>query len=346
MLTPVSRSRQVWSWLLGTRSSLATATEVTPSVDTSRLTCLHGEMLSGKQGVRSTFGPSNRILELAQHKTSKTVWATTPCERLSWGNQEPIRPISSSALGAAPSTRIQHLARHKRDFSAREDPRRKEEEEEEEEVNFFRKTQRPSSKASQYDNSVRLSTPKTRGRGSQDAGPPHTTQCETSCPVWHLDPRLKTAVITPRLLQLCNPKLTHPDFHPDRQSVASIISLASRTARISQRLVQLSLPRLKESNICWKLGRPEESIWTVSRAARKATASRRIEFLAEPKQLSRDYIPPREPEWSRKDLQSTSESVSATTKLLSLDQRITSKETQPSSCWEANPRLACCHHDL
>lgn len=53
----------------------------------------------------------------------------------------------------------------------------------------------------------------------------------------------------------------------------------------------------------------------VSRAARKTTASKRIEFLAEPKQLSRDYIPPREPEWSHKDLQSTSGSVSATTKV-------------------------------
>ncbi|XP_044060804.1 testicular haploid expressed gene protein-like isoform X1 [Siniperca chuatsi] len=252
-------------------------------------------MMSGKQEIQSRFRPSNRILDLAQHKTSKTVWATTPCEKLSWGNQEPIWPVSASALGAVPSARIQYLARHKRDFSAREDHRRKEEE-----ASFFRKTQHPSSRASQYEHIVRLSTPKTRSCSSQEAGPPHTPQCENTCPVWHVDPKVKTAVITLRLLQLSNPKLNHPDFQSNRESVASIVSFASKTARISQRLVQLSLPRLKESNICCELGRPEESIWTVSRAARRATVSARVEMLAKPKQLSKDYIPPREPVWSRK----------------------------------------------
>ncbi|KAL7396048.1 hypothetical protein ABVT39_027766 [Epinephelus coioides] len=257
-------------------------------------------MVSGKQGIQSRFGPSNRILELAQHKTSKTVWATTPCGKLSWGNQEPIWPISASALGAVPSARIQYLARHKRDFSAREDHRRKEEEEE---ASFSRKTQHPSSKASQYEQIVRLSTPRTRS--SQDAGshmPPHTPQCENNCPVWHVDPSVKAAVITPRLLQLSNPKLNHPDFQSNRESVESVVSFASKRARISQRLVQLSLPRLKQSNICLELGHPVESIWTVSKVARRATASARVEMLATPKQLSKDYIPPREPEWSRRDV--------------------------------------------
>ncbi|XP_030595531.1 uncharacterized protein spmap2l [Archocentrus centrarchus] len=167
---------------------------------------------------------------------------------------------------------------------------------EEEAASLFRKTRQPSSKTSQYENTVRLSTPRARSRSSQDAGPPHTPQCEKNCPIWHLDPRVQSAVITPRLLQLSKPKLTHPDFQSSRESIASITSLSSRTARASQRLVQLSLPRLKESNICFALGRPEESIWTVSRAARRATASARTEMLAEPKQLSKDYVPPREPE--------------------------------------------------
>ncbi|XP_067456095.1 sperm microtubule associated protein 2-like isoform X1 [Thunnus thynnus] len=263
-------------------------------------------MVSGKQGIQSRFGPSNsRILELSQHKTSKTVWATTPCERLSWGNQEPIWPLSASALGAVPSARIQYLAKHKRDFSAREDHRRKEEEEEEEEGSFFRKTRRPSSKASQYKHIVRLSTPKTSDCSSQEAGPPHMPQCENNCPIWHVDPRVKTAVITPRLLQLSNPKLNHPDFQSNRESVASIVSFTSRTTQISQRLAQLSLPRLKESNVCSELGRPEESIWSVSKAARRTTASDRVEVLATPKQLSKDYVPPREPEWNRRNVSST-----------------------------------------
>ncbi|XP_070818328.1 sperm microtubule associated protein 2-like [Chaetodon trifascialis] len=219
-------------------------------------------------------------------------------ERLIWGNQEPVWPISSSALGAVPSARIQYLARHKRDFSAREDPRRKEEEE----ASFFRKTQRPSV---QYEHIVRLSTPKTRRRSSQEAGPPHTPHCDTNCPIWHVEAKAKAAAITLRLLQLSTPKREHPDFQSSRESVTSVVSSASKTARASQRLVQLSLPKLKESNICWQLGRPEDPIWTVSKAARGATASARVEMLATPKQLSKDYVPSREPEWSRRSLSST-----------------------------------------
>ncbi|KAJ4945467.1 hypothetical protein JOQ06_023152 [Pogonophryne albipinna] len=174
------------------------------------------------------------------------------CEKVIWGNQDPIWPLSAS--GAAPSARIQYLSRHKRDFSAREDPRR----------------------------------------------PPHTPHCERSCPIWHVDPRLKTsAVITPRLLQLSIPKLIRPDFHSNRESVASIVSFASKTAQIPPRLIRLSLPRLKQSNICLQIGPPADSIWTVSKAARKATASDRVEMLATPKQLSKNYVPPRDPEWSR-----------------------------------------------
>ncbi|KAM3866958.1 ADP-ribosylation factor-like protein 9 [Diretmus argenteus] len=74
---------------------------------------------------------------------------------------------------------------------------------------------------------------------------------------------VKTAMITPRLLQLSNPKLNHPDFHSNRHSAVSLVSCASRAARTSPRLDRLALPRLKESNVCYELGRPEESIWTV-----------------------------------------------------------------------------------
>nr|XP_019959337.1 PREDICTED: testicular haploid expressed gene protein-like [Paralichthys olivaceus] len=198
-------------------------------------------------------GFNGRILELARHKTSKTIWATTPCEKLSWGNQEPVWPVSAPALGAFPSARIQYLSKHKRDSSARDGPGR----------------------------------------------PPHTPQCENNCPVWHVDPRVKAAAITPRLLRLSIPKQTHPDFQSNGESVSSIVSLASRGARVSQRLVQLSLPRLRKSNVCCELGRPEESVWTVSRAARRATASSRVKMLATPKQLPKDYVLPREAEWSR-----------------------------------------------
>ncbi|XP_035017506.2 uncharacterized protein LOC118112366 [Hippoglossus stenolepis] len=247
-------------------------------------------MVSEKQGVRSRFGPSTRILELARHKTSKTIWATTPRGKLSWGDQEPGGPVGAPALGAFPSARIQYLAEHKRRLSAGDGPGRKDEE---------AKTQRPSSKTSQYQSFVRLSAPRGRSHSSQEARSPHTPRCEINCPIWHVDPRVRTAAIAPRLLRLANPKQNHPDFQSNRESVSSPVSSASRGARVSQRLVQLSLPRLRKSNVCSELGRPEESVWTVSRAARRATPSSRVEMLATPKPLSKDYVAPREAEWRR-----------------------------------------------
>nr|XP_040028740.1 testicular haploid expressed gene protein-like isoform X2 [Gasterosteus aculeatus aculeatus] len=245
-------------------------------------------------GLHSGFGPSKRVSELARHKTSKTVWATTPCGKLSWGTQEPIwPPPSAAALGAVPSARIQHLARHKRDFSVREDQRRKEE------ASFSRKTRRPSSEASRYERFVRLSAPRTRSGGSRDAGPPHTPPCDNNGPIWHLDAGTKPAVITPRLLRLADPKRNHPDFWSNSEGAASVVSLSSQTARPSQRLVRLSLPRLRGGDACRRLGRPAEPIWTVSKAAMGATASARLEMLALPKRLSEGYVPPREPGWSR-----------------------------------------------
>ncbi|XP_034036849.1 snRNA-activating protein complex subunit 1-like [Thalassophryne amazonica] len=250
--------------------------------------------------VKKTSHVAPVILELAQHKTSKTVWATTPCEKLVWGNQEPIWPVSPSALGAVPSARILYLAKHKRDFSAGDDPWRKKQEEEEVE-NAFRKTVGPSSKSSQYEHIEHLSTPKTRSRSSQEIRRPHTAHCEPNCPIWHVGRSAKAAVVTPRLLQLSNPKRNHPDFQRDRDSATSIVSFASKSTQASQRLVELSLPRLKDTSIYCKLGQPEESIWIVSRAARRATASARINSLATLKQLHKDYVVPRNPEWNQQN---------------------------------------------
>ncbi|KAF3838808.1 hypothetical protein F7725_010576 [Dissostichus mawsoni] len=255
----------------------------------------------------TSFFYSNFIIILAPY--CKLFMFFLISEKVIWGNQDPIWPLSAS--GAAPSARIQYLSRHKRDFSAREDPHRKEEEEEEEEeeeASFSRKTPRPSSKPSQYEHIVRLSTPRSRRRSAQEnrvslcsPRPPHTPHCERSCPIWHVDPRLKTsAVITPRLLQLSIPKLIRPDFHSNRESVASIVSFASKTAQIPPRLIRLPNhywmhPLLKHHRL---LLLSVLSIF-VSKAARKATASDRVEMLATPKQLSKNYFPPRDPEWSR-----------------------------------------------
>ncbi|XP_072549971.1 sperm microtubule associated protein 2-like [Salminus brasiliensis] len=238
--------------------------------------------------ITGEFRASNRILQLAQHKESKSIWATTPGRKLTWGNQESIWPLSLAALGAVPTPRIQTLAQNKKGLSTCHQLLLREREE------VAMKTTRPSCHEAQYEQAVRLATPRARSRSSQDVRPPHSLCCEYSCPVWHISPSVQNAVVSPRLVQLARPKTTHSDFRINRQAVETYISDAAKTARTTSRLEQLCLPKLRESSLFLQHGRPESPIWHVSKGARKATASARVRQLSTPKTLAKDYIPPRD----------------------------------------------------
>ncbi|XP_062841189.1 uncharacterized protein LOC134300424 isoform X2 [Trichomycterus rosablanca] len=107
--------------------------------------------------------PSPRILQLARHRESKAVWLTTP-RKLTWGNQEPIWPLSWAALKAVPTQRIQVLSRPKRDFSAlRRDLLRNDRRGEE-----ATKSARLVSSAAQYEHMNRLATPRSRPWSSRE----------------------------------------------------------------------------------------------------------------------------------------------------------------------------------
>ncbi|KAK7137542.1 hypothetical protein R3I94_013254 [Phoxinus phoxinus] len=183
---------------------------------------------------------------------SKTVWATTPWT-LTWGNQESIRPVSRSALRAVPSPRVKALAQHKKDFSLQIQLRNEEEERR-------MKAWRSCSGAVQRENIVRLATPKARGRSARQHTSPHSLLCEHDCPIWHVSPSVRNAMVSPRILHLANPKASHPNFSSDRQNVQTLISYAAQTAKMTSRLEQLSLPRLRENTHFYDPGRPESPI--------------------------------------------------------------------------------------
>ncbi|XP_049324219.1 testicular haploid expressed gene protein-like isoform X3 [Astyanax mexicanus] len=202
--------------------------------------------------ITGEFRTSNRILQLAQHKESKSIWVTTPGRKLTWGNQESIWLLSLGALGAVPSPRIQTLAQNKPDFSNLNQNLH---------LNLFS---------------------------------PHSDWCEYSCPVWHISPGVQKTLVSPRIVQLARPKTTHPDFRVNRQAVETHITHAAKTARITSRLEQLCLPKLRESSLFYPPSRPESPIRPVSRGASRATASARVRQLSTPKSLCKDYIPPRD----------------------------------------------------
>ncbi|XP_026887271.2 testicular haploid expressed gene protein-like isoform X2 [Electrophorus electricus] len=204
--------------------------------------------------------PSNRILQLAQHKESKSMWVTTPGRKLTWGNQEPIWPVTLAALEAVPTPRLQALAQHKKDFFAFHQEQLCREEEEDRRV----RKSHPLSCVAQYEHVVRLATPRSRSRSFQEVSPPHSEWCEYSCPVWHISFSALNAVISPRLLQLAQPKSTHPNFRSNRQTIETNVTYAAKKAQPSPRLEQLCLPKLRESSLFYQHGPPESPIRPVS----------------------------------------------------------------------------------
>ncbi|KAI1888240.1 hypothetical protein AGOR_G00182990 [Albula goreensis] len=249
-------------------------------------------MVIDKTGNRSRLCPSARILELAQHKDSKTEWVTTPCRKLTWGNQESIWPLSYAALCAVPTERTLRLAKPKRHFSVWD-----EQSSQEDRPNSRNRS--GSASRIQYEDLVRLSTPKHRSRSPQEARPPHEVWCDRSCPIWHVDTKALTRPVSPRLVQLAGPKQIHPNFRGNRESVETHVSDAAKTARTTPRLDLLSLPKMREnSSLFYQLGYPDEPIRPVSRSARRAMASARVKSLAVPKGVVKDYVPQRDPVWS------------------------------------------------
>ncbi|XP_028815309.1 ADP-ribosylation factor-like protein 9 isoform X11 [Denticeps clupeoides] len=179
---------------------------------------------------RGTF-LANRIAELARHKSCKSVWATTPCRKLAWGNQELIRPLTYSALGAVPSERIEVLAKPKRDFSAL-DTRRAAAARTGGDIGVS-ETPRPSCRAAQYQHVVRLSTPKSSCRVLEGrrlirvfwpvGGDTRVTRCENGAPHAEAGAAVRTQDERRRhVLRAGTPRAAHPTGFPsgeDRQSV-------------------------------------------------------------------------------------------------------------------------------
>lgn len=123
---------------------------------------------------------------------------------------------------------------------------------------------------------------------------PHTTWCEHSCPIWHVDPRVKNAYVSTRIRQLASPKPNHPSFQSNKETVETLVSRTAKTAQTTSRLDLLALSKKRENGMFYDRGHPEQPIWPVSKGEINAKASTRVEELSLPKLLAKDYLPPRD----------------------------------------------------
>ncbi|XP_043914839.1 testicular haploid expressed gene protein-like isoform X2 [Protopterus annectens] len=240
---------------------------------------------------RSSLSP--RIQELAHPKLSKAIWTTPYGEKIVWGNQEPIRPISSGALSAEPSERISSLAQPKKDNQRKAHQHRS---------IFWYSCGResriwelppPALTMLPSDRILHLAEPK---KYRPQTYLHDSSDCYPESPIWKIKPAALQCKASAHVIHLSHPKALHLDFKCDRE-VETRVSLSAREARSSERTDRLAIPKDRRETMFFETGAPEEPIRPVSKSACFSTASSRIQELAKTKKLPEGYQPERNVIW-------------------------------------------------
>uniref|UniRef100_A0A8C6G3M6 Sperm microtubule associated protein 2 like n=1 Tax=Moschus moschiferus TaxID=68415 RepID=A0A8C6G3M6_MOSMO len=223
-----------------------------------------------------------RIQDLSRPKKQ---WGV-PDRKLFWGNQDPIRPVSWSALKAKVTQRLENLAQPK-EVSHRYVPNR---------VQYYYSCGRESviwkipSPALFCQPSKRiqkLAQPNRSKRGYLIDRPFSDYLIRDS---------LQFSDPSPRILRLSVAKATNPNYVPPKSIETKILS-STLTAIAAPRIVDLAHPRIKIEGLCFERERSEKPIRPISQAALLAHPSPRILALAKAKPLHKDYLPPRDALW-------------------------------------------------
>ncbi|XP_078665984.1 sperm microtubule associated protein 2-like [Branchiostoma floridae x Branchiostoma belcheri] len=125
--------------------------------------------------------------------------------------------------------------------------------------------------------------------------------------IWAVSLGALNAKHRPRLDVLARPKALPPDYQPKRP-VYSIVPESAKRFEATQRLEQLSLPKMSrelkiKGDTEWDWG---EWISEISPAAKQATATPRVETLAEAKRWHPEFLANRTVQWAVSDNAKTS----------------------------------------
>ncbi|KAL1791369.1 hypothetical protein HispidOSU_030506 [Sigmodon hispidus] len=229
--------------------------------------------------VKKCFFSRRRIEDLSRPKKQ---WGTP--DRLFWGNQDPIRPISETALKAQLTKRLEDLAQPKL-VSQHYVPNR---------AQYYYSCgrqsviweipppalfTRPSKRIQQLAKPNRFKTQYLLN--GDDLAPPGT---------------LHFSAPSPRILQLSIAKGTDPNYVPPK-SMETKISFSTLSAVASPRIVDLAHPRIKIEGLCYERVKSELPIRPVSPAALLAKPTSRTITLAKSKPVHEDYLPVRDAQW-------------------------------------------------
>eukprot|EP00918_Siedleckia_nematoides_P067453 GHVU01146862.1.p1 GENE.GHVU01146862.1~~GHVU01146862.1.p1 ORF type:complete len:338 (+),score=18.65 GHVU01146862.1:334-1347(+) len=225
-----------------------------------------------------------RMAELATPKESRAIWVTSPSEKVQWGTQETLWPVSKKALSADASFRLLRLSTPKRNFQAYDQLNRPQ---------FMFSCGRPSkiwASCPAMETSERITTlaqPKRVPEYYEDNRDNFLFSCGRSSPIWSVHDAAKSArqrSATNRLGQLAKSKNAPPDFIPNK-GVQTIITQSALCAQLTPHLAKLSEPRPRPE------GPYRDPQWNVSQEAKLCACTSRCGELARPKELPDEYRP-------------------------------------------------------
>uniref|UniRef100_A0A8C8VS23 Sperm microtubule associated protein 2 like n=1 Tax=Peromyscus maniculatus bairdii TaxID=230844 RepID=A0A8C8VS23_PERMB len=253
-----------------------------------QLASLSGRFRPSHPLVFVSFFSRKRIEDLSRPKKQ---WGT-PDRRLFWGNQDPIRPISETALKAQLSKRLEDLAQPKL-VSRHYVPNR---------AQYYYSCgrqsviweipppalfTRPSKRIQRLAIPNRFKTQCLYLRkpfsmlNFEDLPPPGT---------------FRFSAPSARILQLSVAKGPDPNYVPPK-SIETKISFSTLSAVASPRIVDLAHPRIKIEGLCYEREKSELPIRPISPAALLAKPTSRTITLAKSKPVHEDYLPVRDARW-------------------------------------------------
>ncbi|XP_037386217.1 testicular haploid expressed gene protein-like isoform X1 [Talpa occidentalis] len=232
--------------------------------------------------VRKRFFSRKRIQDLSRPKKD---WGV-PDRKLFWGNQDPIVPVSRSALRAQLTKRLDNLAQPK-EVSYRYVPNRAE---------YYYGCGRESV-IWEIPSPALLSRPSKR---IQELAQPNRFKInyKINRSLSNCLPKssLQIADPSPRILRLSLAKEIDPNYVPPK-NIDTKISFSTLNAIATPRTIDLAHPRIKIEGLCYEREKSERPIRPISRAALLAKPSPRTVTLAQAKPLHQDFLPARDPCW-------------------------------------------------
>ncbi|KAL8560381.1 hypothetical protein ACOMHN_006112 [Nucella lapillus] len=232
-----------------------------------------------------------RFKELAKPKEPNIGWHTCVGQRLMYGTQDSLWPMSPYAMAATPSPRTQTLARPKKNFQIGTVHEGR--------PIYYYGVGRPSviwtvsdgaKNGSSTERLKFLAKHKEHNPGYSEDKEQFFYSFGRETPIWKVKHGAMKCPDRPHTILLALHKEYHPDFKEERP-IESNVTPAAQNAVASDRVYGLAMPRQHDD------GPFRDPVWPVSQKARTSVASPRCLELAHSKPLAEGFQLARGIEW-------------------------------------------------